>query len=357
MKVTLRREKISKGKESLYFDVYIDKNNQYQKRLRLHLIPAKSNADKERNKQILRIAELRRNELESELLNKKFGQHDPRQDYNFSFIEYFDTLIAQRYETGINYDTWRSLKKHLYNYTKKKMGFDELNETWMNGFKAYLCTKVSQNSAHSYFNVLKGIIHTAFRQKLIDYDPAFNVKSPKIVTPNREYLTEDELISLTKVECRYPVMKKAFLFSALTGLRWSDVNNLKWGYVIEEGDDYHLKYTQRKTKEAERLPINSEARKLMGERKQPEDRVFVGLKYSDYMNVALLQWVLKAGITKHITFHCARHTHATLLLNKGVDIYTVSKMLGHSDIKTTQIYAKLVNETKVKAVEKLPSIL
>lgn len=74
------------------------------------------------------------------------------------------------------------------------------------------------------------------------------------------------------------------------------------------------------------------------------------------MNVRLCQWVLKAGITKHITFHCARHIHATLLLANEADIYTVSKLLGHRKIRTTQIYAKVMYESKRKAVDKLPEI-
>ena len=66
--------------------------------------------------------------------------------------------------------------------------------------------------------------------------------------------------------------------------------------------------------------------------------------------------MLKAGITKNITFHCARHTHATLLLTNGVDIYTVSKLLGHKEIKTTQVYARIIDEKKKEAVNKIPSI-
>ena len=94
----------------------------------------------------------------------------------------------------------------------------------------------------------------------------------------------------------------------------------------------------------------------MGQKRADNERVFIGLKYSAWHNVGLSKWVMRAGITKHITFHCARHTNATLLLNKGVDIFTVSKMLGHSEVRTTQIYAKLANKAKVEAVEKLPSL-
>jgi len=92
---------------------------------------------------------------------------------------------------------------------------------------------------------------------------------------------------------------------------------------------------------------------LLGERTSPTDRVFIGLKYSAWHNLHLQQWMLKAGITKSITFHCARHTYATLQLTLGTDIYTVSKLLGHKDLKTTQIYAKIIDEKKREAANRI----
>ena len=265
-------------------------------------------------------------------------------------------LALERYNSGKNFHTWNSVQKHLHKFTRMKLPFDQVNEKWMRQFSAYLTSKISNNSANSYFNVLKSSIHQAFREKLIDTDPAFNVKSPRYTNPKREFLTEEEIKKIIPVECKSPILKKAFLFSILTGLRWSDVHNLKWENVLDEEGISYLDYTQRKTGDAERLPINQEARDLIGERQGEFDRVFKGLKYSGHMNDHLKFWMLEAGVKKKISFHCARHTAATLLLNKGVDLYTVCKMLGHKDIKTTQIYAKLVNKSKVEAIQKLPSI-
>ena len=100
-------------------------------------------------------------------------------------------------------------------------------------------------------------------------------------------------------------------------------------------------------------PISEQAFELLGERTIPDERVFVGLKYSAWHNLKLQQWVMKAGISKTITFHCARHTYATLQLTLGTDIYTVSKLLGHKDLKTTQIYAKIIDERKKEAANKI----
>ena len=127
-----------------------------------------------------------------------------------------------------------------------------------------------------------------------------------------------------------------------------------WGEVqYSEMEGYFLQFRQKKTKGVEVLPISEQAYNLLGEPKEPAEQVFKGLIYSAYLNVHLKQWILIAGITKDITFHCFRHTFATLQLSFGTDIYTVSKMLGHRELKTTQIYAKIVDDTKRKAADKI----
>jgi len=141
-----------------------------------------------------------------------------------------------------------------------------------------------------------------------------------------------------------------------------DFNKLKWEEVRDEGTDqsgrpmYRIVFKQKKTDGVEYLYISKQARDLLGERRKPEDRVFNGLCYSAHMNIQLLKWCMQAGITKHITFHSARHTNAVLLLENGADIYTVSKRLGHREIRTTQIYAKIIDEKMKQAAEMLPKL-
>ena len=185
--------------------------------------------------------------------------------------------------------------------------------------------------------------------------------------PEREFLTYEELQAVAKAECEIPLLKTAFLFSAMTGLRWSDVQKLVWSEVQHSKEvGYYIRFRQKKTKGAETLPISEQAFGLLGERGNPEDRVFIGLKYSAaedrvfiglkysaWHNLKLQQWVMRGGVTKTITFHCARHTYATLQLTLGTDIYTVSKLLGHKDLKTTQIYAKIIDDKKKVAANKI----
>ena len=117
-----------------------------------------------------------------------------------------------------------------------------------------------------------------------------------------------------------------------------------------------MKFIIVKTKGVENLPINEQAVKLMGNRGKEEEKVFEGLLYSAYNNKKLHKWVKEAGIDKHITFHSGRHSFATLQLTMDTDIYTVSKLLGHKNVKTTEIYAKVIDKKKINAVSKIPNI-
>ncbi len=352
MRVTVRKRALKdKGRYALYLDLYSNQR-QWQENLKLYIENDRGNTiTKQMNKQTLAVAEKIRVERLHQMQNDVFGFKRPTKMYR-NFNEFFLEIWKERKRTGVNFDSWDSVYKHLNNFNKEIL-FTELTERYMEEFKAYLLGKLKTNSASQYFNILKHSIHEAFRRRLIRENPAERVKCIREVDTKREYLTKEEIDKLIVAECRYDVLKRAFLFSCFTGLRWSDINKLTWDEVRDINGTIHILYTQKKTRNAEVLPIKDEAVKLMGI--QGEGRVFTGLNYSDYMNVALLQWCLRAGITKHITFHCARHTHAILLLNNGVDFYTVSKMLGHKELKTTAIYAKVMNKTKIEAVERLPS--
>ena len=354
MTVTIRKRQLKeKGRFALYLDIYAHQK-QTQENLKLYLENDKGNPNiKQMNKQTYAIAERIQTERLHQLQNDAFGFKRPQKTYR-TFNEYFLELLRERERTGVNYVSWDSVYKHLNNFNKSIL-FIDLTDRYLEEFKAYLLKKLKPNSASSYFNILKGSIHEAHRRQLIKDNPALRVRCIKEVDTNREYLNKEEVGKLIETECRYEVLKRAFLFSCLTGLRWSDVNNLKWKDIREIDGVNHIIYTQKKTKNSEVLPISSNAVDLMGEVGNNEDKVFIGLRYSSYFNTALFTWVANAGIKKHITFHCARHTHAIFLLNNGVDIYTVSKMLGHRELKTTSIYAKVMNKTKVEAIEKLPT--
>lgn len=363
MKVTLRTKVLSDGRESFYLDIYANGRRNYEF-LNLYLAKAKNLADKDLNKESRAQAEHIRAKRQLELQASAHG-YISNTKRKIDFLEHFKAETERRKVTGVDYSAWLSVQKHLTNFIgAKRPLLSDIDETWIQKFKDYLLhtakksndEKLTQNSSHHYFNRIKNYFKKAYKDKLISDNPCENVPYITQSETKREFLTFEELQKLSSSECRYPVLKRAFLFSALTGLRWSDIQKLVWSEVqFSEQTGWGIYFRQQKTDNVDYLPISDQARSLLSElRGEPNESVFYGLKYSAYHNAALTNWCSKAGITKHITFHCARHTNATLLITNGVDIYTVSKLLGHRELQTTQIYAKLVNEKKIEAVNKLP---
>lgn len=372
MKVFLRQRKQSKkGTISLYLEIYkgyAETKEGKRKPIRdyeyldLYLIDKPSNPiDKQSNKENLKLAESIKAKRELEIKNGSYGfTNEFKKQTNF--IEYFKNLVSKK-ETKGNLGNWYSTQIHLENFAGTNVTFKDIDLQFAERFKEYLNKAkkkdgkpLSNNSKASYFAKFRACLNEAVKEKIIYGNPAVETGNFKTIESQREYLTLDELRKLAQTECRYEVLKRAFIFSCLTGLRWSDIQNLLWRDVQTTGTNWRVHFKQQKTKGQQYLDINQQAKELMLEQGKPDERVFIGLQYSDYFNVALQMWVLKAGITKHITFHCARHTFAVLQLTLGTEIYTLSKMLGHSELKTTQIYAKIVDEKIKEAVNKIPDI-
>ncbi len=374
IKVKLRQKPISKGRKSLYLDFYPPiphpKTGDPTRRefLGLYIYDKPKNPiQKQDNAETLKIGEAIKQKREN-FLNKPeiYSQYEKEQLRikelgELCFLSYFKKLTDKR--KGANRSNWHSTYKYLEAFSNGKLKFIDLNESILEDFKEYLLTTksnksdkvtLSQNSAVSYFNKIKAALKQAFKDGILQSDLNGKISPIKAEETRREYLTLEELNKLVKTPCNNEVMKRAALFSALTGLRFSDIQKMTWeelSYV--EGDGYYVKFTQQKTKGVEDLQISDQAYGLLGEPQESKSRVFEGLQYSAYHNKHLFQWIGAAGITKDITFHCFRHTFATLQLFNGTDIYTVSKMLGHKDLKTTQIYAKIVDEAKRTASNKI----
>jgi len=372
MKVHIRKRLNSAGdKYNLALEVYLgysvnENGNSKPKRVTTKLeyflyVNPKIPQQKTHNKEVEKKVEIIRAEKEKEYLNNKYGFKSETK-IKANFIDYFAKLTEERMESVGNYGNWDSVLKHLKKYAGENISFEDIDIAYCEGFKNYLQkvakTKsgkpLSGNSVSSYFTKMRAALNQAVDDGIILTNPSHKVSTPKPIENEREFLTLEEVQVLFKTECRYDVLKRAFLFSCLTGMRWSDVNKLEWRQVQKEGDNWKVNFHQQKTKGLQYHYISEQAKDLMGKIKEGEENVFVGLRYSAYMNMALLQWCLKAGITKHITFHCGRHTFATLQLSLGTDLYTVSKLLGHSEIRTTQVYAKVIDKKKIEAVNTIP---
>ena len=373
IKVKLRQKPISKNRHSLYLDFYpaiphpVTGEPTRREFLGLHLFDKpRDPIDKQHNKETLQNAEAIRQKRDNELNKPEIYTEFEKEKLRLkeigeqNFVEYFKALTNKR--KASNFDNWVSAYKYLEKYTKGVLRFADVNEKFCNDFKDYLLTTqsnkskkttLSQNSAVSYFNKIKAALKQAYKDGYLQNDLNAKIEPIKNTETRRNFLTLEELNNLVKTECNNPLLKRVALFSALTGIRFSDIKNLTWSAIHQSEEGCAIHFTQQKTKGVEVLPISEQAASLLGNRKEPKDKVFEGLNYSAYENKHLYQWIGAAGITKDITFHCFRHTFATLQLSKGTDIYTVSKMLGHRELKTTQIYAKIIDKTKRDAADKI----
>ena len=374
IKVKLKQKKISGERHSLYLNYAPEilhpktgKNTRKEYLGSYIYDNPKTPIEKQHNKETLQLAEDIRIKRYRIVNNPEiyFGyeeeQRKKKEIGELNFVEYFKQLTDKR--TGSNYGSWLSAYKYLKNFTKGSLRFADLNETFFDEFRNHLLTAKSnksdksylaQNSAVSYFNKVKAALKQAYKEGKLQFDINTRVDPIKTAETERNVLTIEELNSLIKTECNNPLLKRAAIFSALTGLRFSDIKKLSWKDVeFIKGQGYIIKFTQQKTKGVEVLPISEQAFTLLGERADPEDQVFKDLKYSAYENKYLYQWIGAAGITKEITFHCFRHTYATLQLSQGTDLYTVSKMLGHRSIKTTQIYTRVIDKLKRDTTDRI----
>lgn len=367
MKVTLREKSLKNGKLSLYLDFYppiLNPETGTKTRrefLGLHIyVHPKTETERAHNKETKMLATHVQAKRQLEI---QAGQFDflVKEKAPVDFLEYFLQLAEERKDSKGNYGNWLSAYHYLKAFCKGHCQMTDITESFCEKFKNYLQKtdiltqkgrKLSQNAAVSYFNKFKATLNAAHHAKLITDNPMLSVKGPKLAETQREFLSLAELQALAKTDFEEAQLKNAALFSALTGLRFSDIQKLKWEEVCyDDVNGHYLRFTQQKTKGVETLFIAENARKLLGERTNAEENVFPNLTYSSHQNIKLTRWILKAGITKKITFHCFRHTFATLQISLGTDIYTVSKMLGHKEISTTQIYAKVIDKKKQDAAK------
>ncbi|MDH1883072.1 site-specific integrase [Empedobacter sp. GD03797] len=310
------------------------------------------------------VRKLRQREYDNiELFNEIYLiQAEQKEKSQENFVKYFEALIKSRHKNNsesikVN---WERAIDFLISFEGDEIPFSKIDIKFCEAFKAFLLSAprggnkngiLSQNSASTYFSVFKAALKQAFIDGYFTTDIAAKIKSIPSEESRREYLTIEELNTLVATPCENDVLKRAALFSALTGLRHSDIQKLKWNEINMDNGQPRINFTQKKTKGVEYMPISQQALEICGEPKSPNDLVFENLTNPAWINRPLKTWVAKAGINKNITFHCFRHTFATLQLSSGTDIYTVSKMLGHTNVKTTQVYAKVIDEKKNKAAE------
>jgi len=373
--IKLRVKKLANGNQSLYLDFYYEGKREYDF-LKLYLIPETSPANKEANKETWKLANAIKAQKIVEIQNNVHGFSNRSAKSKANLIEYVKEFADRKLKkSGGNKRgtcmSYIALVHHLKEYSGDKITFKhiDIDKSYCQGFVEYLKTAVNANNGQiisvntqfGYMKRLETVINSAISDEIVDNNPFKQIKSenkPKKLSTEVCYLTIEEVNTLVNTPCFYPNIKNGFLFSCFSGLWFSDVKGLTWSKLQRDNDsNMFINYVQKKTEKQEYLPISKEAVKYLPERNnaQDSDSVFK-FPSGGYVNLQLRQWAFTAGIKKKITFHVSRHTNATLLLSLEVPIETVSKILGHADIQTTQIYAKVIDKSKRDAVNKLDGL-
>lgn len=366
--VRLRTKKLTNGNESIYLDVYVDGKRKYEY-LKLYLLPGKENAAK--NKETIKLANAIKAKRTIEIQNGRFGFEDKAESMDVDILEWFAQLREDKKDSkSANYFyTSKSVLLHLTEFIgKKKVLLKEVDKAFVKKFIKYLQKYISyrgepleKTTIYTYYMHFCIGLNKAVKEELIDKNPCDLVASedkPKNGTTQREYLTLEEVRKMIDTECKYPMVKKLFLLSCFTGMRYVDIVNLRWKDIKTVTEDtFQIEIIQQKTQQTVVVPLSENALQWLPDRNgaSDEDKLF---KMPD-RSVAydfLHRWAKDAGVKKNVTFHVGRHTYATLLLYYGADLYTVSKLLGHTNVKTTQLYAKVMDESKRKAVNLIPKI-
>ena len=366
--VRIREKVLGDGTISLYLDMY-HKGNRKKEGLKLYIIPETTPAAKLQNKNTRRLAEQIKAQRILDI--QKDGLVDWEKLKKFrttlvSWLEDFVTCEAQLSPSGVvsKRNAKVRVEEYLASIGKPDLRLSEVDREFCRGFVAFLraCKShrgketISETTARLLMYRIAAAMDKAVVEGLIPNNPfrALDAKEkPKIRASRREFLTVEELKVLINTPCRFDIVKRAFLFSCFTGLRYSDMKSLLWSEVhtAADGKTLYIEHRQVKTKKTVTIPLSDEALRWMPKQVDGIDQVFHELKISTgTVEDVLKEWMKDCKIDKHITYHCSRHTAATTLLTLGANLYVVSKLMGHSSIQMTEVYAKIVDQKKVETM-------
>lgn len=365
--VKIRYKNLAGGNKSIYLDIYQKGRRKYEF-LQLYLIPETCPGDRVRNEQTLAVANAVKAQRIVEMQNIAHGFSPAKSRSKLLLTDFLANEQDHYYQKDSRSygDLVGIMAGHIRHYAGNNVLLRDVDRKFIEGFISYLRRirrkngeLLSESTQNLYLRVLGVVLNRAVQDDLIDKNPVKNISledRPQAKSTGREFLTLDEVRKLSSAPCPHEGLKQAFLFACFCGLRLSDINALSWENIREMSDGMmQIEIIQEKTREEVHIPLGENALALLPPKTEDRGLLFK-LPHRITMYKYLNDWARSAKITKHLTFHVARHTCATMLLTYGADIYTVSKLLGHANVKTTQIYAKIVDEKKFAAVNLIPTL-
>ncbi len=352
MSVILRKRKNADGTTSLRLDIFHNDTRKIETLKHLQLARPSTLLDREHNKKKLQQAEEIAITRGAELQANNYsmvtdaGKKTIISVWMQNYVDNYKKKDVRMMQAAIG-----RFETFLKEDNKQYLTFMNLTPLIIEDFMEFLDHKSFGEGAMSYYKRFKKMIKQAYRKNLLKDNPTDKVeKKLKGKAAKKDILTLDELKILAATPTASIEVRRAFLFCCVTGLRWIDVNNLKWSNIRMESKEMNI--SQSKTEENVFTPLNNTAIVLLQPQGIKEDYVFELPSHSG-ANKTLRAWIKRAGIDKKITWHNSRHSFGTNLIFNDVDVLTASKLLGHTSMKHTQRYVNAASEMKQKATDKL----
>ncbi len=355
MGVSVREIPLKEGGVSFSLAIYHDG----KKRLEKTKIQTERSAGRE-YKKARQQAEAMAAEKEAQLKIDPAAVFLGKERRGTDFIEYFEKVMREEKNSN---SVYRNTLKHLRDFNGgKPLPMANICKTWADLFRAYIDTlSLKKISKKNYVLGLKVILNQAAKEKLIPNFAKEIELFGRLDDIALKYLTIEQIKTLEATPCKHPAVRAAFLFSCFSGLRVSDLEALTDADIQQDGDRVTVRYKMQKTQQWESFKLGVQALKYLKEatglhsdRKAGDDRIFLLASRTGTGHV-LRAWGTAAGIPFNLGWHCGRHSFAVITLQSGTDLFTLSKLMGHATIAMTQIYAKVVDETKTAAMDRLPS--
>ena len=356
MGVKIRERKTASGDVAFYIDTYHKEQGRFSQKTGLQANPKNRKVYNQIKAEALEMMR----KVEKDLARDPKGVFERKAMAGDDFVEY----VRKRAEKE-RYAAYMNALKRLVEFTSGSVPFKNLNSQWLERFKGYLLSVngLNSNSASTYFIFIKGTIHLAYKEGYVSNDFIGKVDGIKKQPVERHVLTLDELDALSRTKCTNKMVKAAFMFASFTGLRLSDIELMRWEKIVTENGQCFMKFKQKKTGQFEKMPLCAQAieilqnvQKLHAEyAPDGDERVFI-LPGRSQLGVTLNEWGFRSGLSWRLHFHASRHTFASMALSAGTAFFTVSKLLGHRDLQTTEIYSHSFQKDQIEAVQGFPML-
>lgn len=355
MSVYVRERARKDNRTSIMLDIYHNGKRHFEVLKNLTLVTKPTSPiDRLKNKENRELAESIRNRRAQELEGSEY-QIAPKYQNRVDFLEYYQNFIDsyKKKDKRVITSSLTKFKEFLKESKIKGLSINQVNESLVMNFRDFLLEKLNGESPANYLAKFKKVLIQATRDKVIGTNPSANVSIRRGESIKKDILTMEEVQMLSVTPITNEEVKRAFIFSCYTGLRFCDIVSLKWENINFKNKQ--LSIYQSKTGNKVSINLHASAMSILKNQGSAKESVFKLPSHNACLK-GLKHWVKKAEIEKKITWHCARHSFATNIIVWGADVNTASNLLGHASLRYTTRYLHEVKNLQEKAIDNLPSV-